>query len=224
MSAPVLVCFAVPPEAKPFRKLSRQLASVRVLVTGMGAVNAARSARGAIEEFKPALVFSSGFAGALDPALKIGDVVFEAGAPLASRLEALGARRAKFVCAERIAVTVREKSELRARTGADAVEMESAVIANVCAGFGVECVTLRAISDAAYEDLPLDFNALLNERHELSTGKLALTVLYAPHKIPALMRLGRNSNRAAQALANVLVPLLIPTQSPSPVPSPVRRN
>ena len=34
MSAPVLVCFAVPQEAKPFQRLVRNRDDVRVLITG----------------------------------------------------------------------------------------------------------------------------------------------------------------------------------------------
>ena len=69
---------------------------------------------------------------------------------------------------------------------------------------GVECVTLRAISDTADEDLPLDFNALMTAEEKLSPLKLALAVLKAPQKIPALLRLGRNSATAAARLAEVL--------------------
>jgi purine-nucleoside phosphorylase len=110
----------------------------------------------------------------------------------------------KFFCATSVATTVAEKSALRAQTGADVVEMESAVIARVCRVSGVECVTLRAISDTAHEDLPLDFNTLMTPEENLNPFKLALAVLKAPQKIPALIRLGKNSALAAERLANVL--------------------
>ena len=198
MSAPVLVCFAIPQEAKPFQRMMRGRGDVRVLITGMGASHAERSVREALKTFLPARVFTCGFAGALDPDLQIGDVVCARETPVA------GAKPVTFHCATRVAITVAEKSNLRAQTGADAVEMESAVIARLCRAAGVPCVTLRAISDTAHEDLPLDFNALLTPEEQLSSGKLALAMLRAPQKIPALMRLGKNSARAAERLAEVL--------------------
>jgi len=193
-----LVCFAVPQEAKPFQKLVRARTNVCVVITGMGARNAARAAREALITFSPALVFTCGFAGALNPELVIGDVVCQRDVPVA------GAKPAVFHCASRVAVTVAEKSVLRAQTGADVVEMESAIIARVCRAAGVECVTVRAISDTAQEDLPLDFNALMTAEEKLSLFKLALALLKAPQKIPALIRLGKNSALAAERLAEVL--------------------
>ena len=198
MNAPVLVCFAVAQEAKPFQKIIRGQDDVRVLITGMGACHAERSVREALKKLQPARVFTCGFAGALDPDLQIGDVVCARETPVS------GAKPIVFHCAARVAVTVAEKSRLRAQTGADAVEMESAVIARVCREAGVPCVILRAISDTAHEDLPLDFNALLTPDEQLSSGKLALAILRSPQRIPALLRLGRNSALAAQRLAAIL--------------------
>jgi nucleoside phosphorylase len=143
-------------------------------------------------------VFSCGFAGALDPALRIGDVVCAKDTPVPN------AKAVTFTCAERVAITAAEKSALRERTGADAVEMESAVIERVCRESGVACIVLRAISDSAGEDLPLDFNRLMTAGEKLSSLKLAFAILRSPQKIPGLMRLGRNSALAAQRLAEVL--------------------
>jgi len=197
-----LVCFAVPQEAKPFQKLANGKAGVRVLITGMGASNAERAVRSALNEHRPARVFSCGFAGALHPDLRIGDVVCARETPV------LIARPVKFVCAERIAVTVAEKSALWARTGADAVEMESAVIARTCEGAGLGCVTLRAISDTAHEDLPLDFNLLVDAQQNLSATKLGFAILKTPWKIPALIQLEKNSSLAARNLAEVLMKII----------------
>ncbi len=193
-----LVCFAVPQEAKAFQELIRGRADVRVLITGMGARNAERAVREVLRDVRPTRVFSCGFAGALNPELVIGDVVCPREAAVA------GAKPVLFFCAPRVAVTVAEKSALRAQTGADVVEMESAIIARVCRESSVECVTLRAISDTAHEDLPLDFNTLMTAEEELSPLKLALAVLKAPQKIPPLIRLGKNSALAAGRLAEVL--------------------
>lgn len=199
MNAPVtLVCFAVPQEARPFQKLIQGRQDVRVLITGMGARHAEQGIREALKNFRPQRIFTCGFAGALLPELRIGDVVCSLETPVK------GAKPVKFTCAERVAITRAEKSALRAQTGADAVEMESAVIARVCREAGLECVTLRVISDTAQENLPLDFNALMTVEQKLSAGRLALAILKAPQRIPALLRLGRKSALAAQRLAAAL--------------------
>ncbi|HMJ91889.1 MAG TPA: hypothetical protein VK530_18840 [Candidatus Acidoferrum sp.] len=200
-----LVCFAVAQEARPFRKFSSSRSDIEVLVTGMGARNAERTIRHALETHRPSRVFTCGFAGALDPTLRIGDVVFHSSDNhLATKLSALGTKSVSFCCSERVAITAEEKRKLRDATKVDAVEMESRVISSICSDAGVPCATVRAISDLADEDLPLDFNALMTAEQKLSPWKLAIAITTAPHRIPQLIRLGKNSALAAQQLARVL--------------------
>ncbi len=63
---------------------------------------------------------------------------------------------------------------------------------------------VRAISDTASQDLPLDFNKLCKPDMSLHNGKLAWAIIKAPWKIYALLRLHRRTSYAAQQLANVL--------------------
>src|SRR6185295_5403052 len=111
-----------------------------------------------------------------------------------------GATPAKIFCAERIATTIAEKNTLRGDTGADAVEMESGVIHAVCRERGIPCATVRAISDTADEDLPLDFNQLAKSDLSLHYGKLAWAVAKSPGKTGALLRLQKNCRFAAGQL------------------------
>jgi hypothetical protein len=97
---------------------------------------------------------------------------------------------------------------LRAETGADAVEMESAAIHAVCRERGIPCATVRVISDTANEDLPLDFNALSKPDKNLDFGKLFLAIARSPGKIGALMELQRKTKFAAEQLAEVLSKLI----------------
>jgi hypothetical protein len=158
----------------------------------------------------PHLVLTCGFAGGLNPDLKLGDVIFEIGnrkseiGNLEEKLLATGAKPTKFFCADRIATTVAEKKKLRDETGADAVEMESAAIHAVCAEHGIPCATVRVISDTANEDLPLDFNALAKPDKNLDFGKLAWAIAKSPGKIGALMELRKKTKFAAEQLAAVL--------------------
>src|SRR6185503_20338017 len=99
-----------------------------------------------------------------------------------------GACPVKFHCVDRVAITVDEKRELWETTGADAVEMESQIIRAICRAHGIPSATIRVISDAAQENLPLDFNALMTGDHELNYPRLVLALLSSPRKIPALLR------------------------------------
>jgi adenosylhomocysteine nucleosidase len=209
----VLICFAVKEEAAEFKKLLPTLAGVgnpEALVTGMGRKNSERKILQRLEQPAPNLVVTCGFAGALNPRFKIGDVVFDedAGCRLAEILKHSGALPAKFYCAPRVATTAAEKTALRQSTGADVVEMESAVIREVCRAKKIPSATIRVVSDTANQDLPLDFNALMTPAQTISFPKLALALVKSPGRIPKLMELQRNTRFAAQQLARVLSDLL----------------
>jgi adenosylhomocysteine nucleosidase len=203
---PLLVCFAVTEEAAPLRRRLGARADIAVLVTGIGRSNAVQALRAAWPAPPPQLVLTCGFAGGLHPELAAGTVVFSAGesAGLEQALTALGARPVRFHCAAHVAGTAAEKAALRKSTGADAVEMESEVIRVFCRERQTACATVRVISDAAGEDLPLDFNRLMTSEQRLHFGKLLWAVLSAPGKIGGLLRLRRRTKDAARALAAAL--------------------
>jgi adenosylhomocysteine nucleosidase len=220
-----LVCFALKEEAAPFHKVAAQRPGVFTIIVGIGRQNAEKSVRRFLASCSPELVLTCGFAGGLNPDLKIGDVVFELpltpslsssdgervaqpGEELSAKLLAAGAKPVKFFCTDRIATTVAEKKTLREQTGADAVEMESAAIHAVCAEKNIPCATVRVVSDTADEALPLDFNALAKADKSLDFGKLAWAIARSPGKIGALMALQKKTQLAAQQLAEVLSKIL----------------
>jgi nucleoside phosphorylase len=209
-AATILVCFAVPEEAAPFRQTmaNRPDSPPDILVTGMGATNARRGLLDALQAraLAPKLVLTCGYAGGLDPALPRGTVVHDADpeAGLTTVLAHAGSRPATFHCATRVAITPQEKAELRRKTGADVVEMESAVIRQLCRERGIASATVRVISDAAEDSLPVDFNQLMTPDMKLQFGKLAAVLIRSPSSIPGLLRLRRHTLDAAQRLATVL--------------------
>lgn len=212
MAGPVttLVCFAVKEEAAYFRRLVGQRPDLRALLTGMGRGNAEKSVSCALADFRPARVVTCGFAGALVPDLARGTVVFSADKEtvLEPRLRELGARPARFYCAERVVTTAQQKLALRAATGAEVVEMESHYIQLASRARGIPSATVRVILDTADEDLVLDFNQLMTPDLRLDGRKLALTLLRSPLKIPALLALQRQSAAAAKQLGKLLARLL----------------
>lgn len=200
-----LVCFALSNEAGDFRKRVGIRGDISILITGIGKANSGRAFRESLEASKPDVVFTGGFAGGLNPALSIGDVVFETDdTKLQKTLTNADARPASFFCASLIATTVAEKEKLRRTTGADVVEMESEIIQAICRDRGIPCATVRVISDAAHENLPLDFNKLSRPDRSLDFIKLLRAVARTPRTIPALLKLHRNTKFAAGRLAEVL--------------------
>lgn len=211
LPAPTLVCFAVPEEARPFQRLlglgQAQNPAVRVAVSGMGRRNARAMIDAEFKKEHPGLVLTCGYAGALNPELALGQIVFRADSkvPNASRLESLGGRAVRFLHSDTVVVTAVDKARLRAETGADAVEMESATIRDACRALGIPSATVRVISDTASQDMPVDFNALMTPDSKLSYLRLSGMILKSPKRIPALWSFGRETRLAALALAKYLV-------------------
>ena len=198
-----LVCFAVREEAAFADRLPLAKGGCEILITGMGRRNASTRFREALGRFSPERVLTCGFAGALNPELKTGDLLFDEDfdAGLGKRLLQLGAIPAKFYCSARVAITAAEKADLWRDTGADAIEMESSVIRTLCREQRIPSVTLRVVSDAAHENLPLDFNALMTSDQRISVFKLAFALMKSPRAVPGLLELQRNTRLAARRLA-----------------------
>ncbi len=134
-------------------------------------------------------IVSTGFCGALDPALRVGDIVQNG-----------------IVCSDRVAVTAAEKAALREKTGAAAVDMESAAVKRKAEEWGVPFRSVRAVSDVAGEDLPLDFNLYRDSRGRFSPLRISLAAIARPFRvIPGLLRLERNCRIAAESLGEFFV-------------------
>jgi len=211
-----LVCFAVKEEAKFFQPQLSRAGSVQAWITGMGRRNSAESIREAVAAVEPECVLTCGFAGGLNPELRLASVVFDHDfdAGVEKPLLELGAIPASFHCSRRVAITTGEKQTLWQSTQADAVEMESSVIRNLCHEWKIPSATIRVISDTAHDDLPLDFNVLMTSDDRIHYGKLALAVLSSPRKIPQLMAFQRQTMTAAKELGRVLNELF--AQPPAP--------
>jgi adenosylhomocysteine nucleosidase len=224
MSSRWIIFFAVAEEARPF--LQRRLASGDgstpltppipgakgwrvdngdIWVTGMGARNAGAVAEAVVQADAVDWVLTCGFAGGLDPALTVGTVVADLDPwhPLPFGPES-GVRRGRFHLASQVAVTADAKARLRAGTGADAVDMESAVIRDICGARGVPSGTVRVISDAAGEDLPLDFGALMTPNQQIDVSRLMGVLARSPGKIIRLIQFSRLLGKSSAKLARVL--------------------
>lgn len=182
---------------------SRGDSLLRIFISSMGS----QCARAAWDEAlknnrgeKPGCVLTCGFAGALDPALRVGDILCQRN----SFFPALKVPEGNFLRSERVIRRAAEKEMLFRRSGCRAVEMESGILQELCLKEGIACATLRVISDTAHEDLPLDFCALMKPDGKISIPALACKLILHPGKIPALIRLGNNTRLAARNLSTCL--------------------
>ncbi|MGA3189435.1 MAG: hypothetical protein ABSF22_20210 [Bryobacteraceae bacterium] len=141
-------------------------------------------------------IINTGFCGALDPALRVGDVVVWGDVPCAS-----GFVKGEISSSDRVVVTAAEKHALREKTGAIAAEMEAGAVKKTADRWGVPFYCVRAVSDTANEDMPLDFNLYRDSAGRFSLPKIALAAISRPFtRIPALRRLESNCNVASESL------------------------
>jgi adenosylhomocysteine nucleosidase len=142
-------------------------------------------------------IISIGFCGALDPALKIGDIVISGERPITKHPFVAGV----LYTSTRVAVTAKEKSALRQSTGAIAVDMEAATVERIAHEWGVPFRCVRVVSDTASEDMPLDFNQYRNAAGRFDLQRIILRAISSPFTvIPALLRLNENCRNASRKL------------------------
>jgi len=177
--------------------IAKRLGDVQLRVIGPRAVGLER-----VDPTGCRGVIMAGLAGALDPALAIGDVVVDERSDLA--IPSGPWRRATLHTAADLISTVEQKRRLFAETGAAVVDMENAAVRAFAARHSVPFLGIRAVSDRA--DEPLDPTTLgwIDADGALRTGRLVLGVCRRPGSIPSLVRLGKRSKIAAAALAEAV--------------------
>ena len=192
-----------------------------VCLCGMGRERALESAQLVIRRFKSSTLISAGFCGALAASLKAGQVV---GAetllntvypqPSGLGLEILhklsiekavpgsAIRLVKAFTSAKVISTVKEKTALLSRFGADVVDMEASAIAAAAQKFNLPWNAIKAVSDEASFAMPLNFNDFSDgESGQVNKNKVIFEVIKRPVLIPRLCRLAENSSKAAKNLA-----------------------
>ena len=228
----VLVTFALEAEFAPWRKqrdfkkhtngvaefFATRMAEtdVNVLLTGVGGKSAWLEATKIVWDGDVDVCISSGLAGALRSEYQLGEVL------AAKEVQAIGWKRVvssdanlvrlaaehgarivdSFYSADRVISLASEKRDLG--KVADAVEMESGEVLYEATVFGARGIAIRGISDAAEEDLPIDFNKVMTPTGQVSVSRILGEVMRHPMSTPALMRFGSQSRMAAEKLAGFL--------------------
>jgi len=148
----------------------------------------------------------AGLAGALDPALKVGDVLID---DLSDDFGiALQYRRVRMHTAEKIVQTPEDRRKLAQETGAAVVEMENAKVREFARRRKVPYLGIRAISDAADDVLDPAVIRFVDDVGQPKLGRLALEICRRPNLIPYLNRLRVKSTIAVDRLCDAMREML----------------
>jgi adenosylhomocysteine nucleosidase len=227
----ILITYAVEAEFAPWRVLPNLekvtigsvtlnrahigRAAVDFVTTGIGAANATRVADAVISKTYSFCIIS-GFAGALKSSAKLGDIV----APekvqhhasrqtgicdpdlLAQASENGATRIETLLTTDHVVNTATEKNRLSAC--AEAVDMESFAILHAANKKNLPGVVVRVISDSFNRDMPAELDTIVDPQGHVKVAGVVRYVAKHPLMVPALLRLGRESKTAAEALARFL--------------------
>jgi adenosylhomocysteine nucleosidase len=173
---------------------------------GAGQVAASRAFAG-IEDGGPIdLVFSVGWAGALRPEIAGGSAHNVAGVIDVRTGERFncdaGAGKLWLATSPKVA-PYSEKLRLTSTYKTALVDMEAAAIARLAAMRGIPFYAIKGVSDGLNDRLP-DFNPFLTPDGHFRMVSFAFFSLLRPWYWPALVRMGENSKRASQSIAETL--------------------
>jgi adenosylhomocysteine nucleosidase len=190
-----------------------------VSITGMGPAVAAAGAQ-RLQRAGVRALLSFGLAGGLDPTLAPGTLLLPAevtaaggavfttaGAWRAQLQQALGRLPSvggRLFSAERAILTPSAKAELFQRSGAAAVDMESAAIAAVARAHALPFAVLRAVVDGADTAVPHAVACSTGPAGDTSLPRLLAALARRPADLPRLLPLMRGYRAATRALRSAV--------------------
>jgi adenosylhomocysteine nucleosidase len=167
---------------------------------GIGAEAARRATEATIALYRPGLVQSVGFAGALDPALKVGGI-FSPSRVIdtwdGSSVDT-GTGRGVLLSVAAIA-EVDQKVKLAQSYGAQAVDMEAAAVARGAQARGVRFMAVKVISDESSFAMPA-MDRFVARDGQFRTGRFLTFAALRPWLWLRVFHLARNSAKASKAL------------------------
>jgi hopanoid-associated phosphorylase len=222
---PIGIIAALPAEARSLsarpikpNNLTELEHGVLLWQCGMGAERAQQAARSLLDAGATALL-SWGMAGGLDPALRPGDVVLPATVVpspgvglevdaawhmrLCKCLAGSNINTGPLIQSLRVVAEPADKAELFQSTGAIAVDMESAAIAQVCKDAGKSFMAIRAVADPAGRSIPAAVITAMDVNGRVSLAKLGQVVLRTPRLLTTLLQLRTDSRAAYATLTNI---------------------
>jgi len=183
--------------------------AMRAVEVAIRAITSAELSSSALEA-----VVSTGFCGALDPALREGQMIVAkevldwANKERYDCVEVTGGAGAisgLVVSQDRIAADREEKRSLRNDAGGVAVEMEAAGVAARVKRAGLPFCCIKVVLDRAEESFAIDWNRMRDREGRIARGKIMVHALRRPNLLLELFRLKRRSEEAARVLGEFLV-------------------
>jgi len=225
----IAVTFALPAESSDFLRRLRNKSradrngisvtrgridgrDVEVLHTGVGEKACRQRLVKFLEHQQFDALISTGFAGALDDRLEVGDLVLaknfstiELNDKLSSRSD-LAIRAADLLTLPRLIDSSDERNQIARTSGAAAVDMETEFIARACAEHGIPLLSLRVISDSPHEPFPAPAHILFDvAKQRTDLPQFATFFLAHPNRVPRLIHFARRIGKSRNTLATALV-------------------
>lgn len=229
----IAIAFALPAESASFlRRLKKKSrthrngikvicgkiddCAIEVLHTGVGEKTSRQRMAKFLQDRQFNCLISTGFAGALNDQLQIGDLLLAENFSTLQLDETrlggsgnLSIHRADLLSVPSIIDSIEERQTIAQTTGAAAVDMETEFIARACAEHGIPLLSLRVISDSPSEPFPGPSKILFDiERQRTHVRKLAMFFLTHPNRVPRLVQFARRIAQARKTLANALVDII----------------
>jgi adenosylhomocysteine nucleosidase len=171
---------------------------------GIGPEAARRAAEAVIALYAPSVIYSVGFAGAVDPGLKVADILRPLRVVNASDGSSVTLDRGQGVLVSFGSVaSTAQKARLRDSFAAQAVDMEASAVARAAEARGVGFALVKVISDEFNFDFP-SMERFVDRDGRFLEGRFALWAALRPWLWPRVAKLARNSSRASSALCDRL--------------------
>jgi len=201
----------------PFRFTGGLYDGIRIAVVeaGTGMSRARRATLSMLDAHRPRWIISTGFAGALVPDMKVGNIVvanevvglqgqsLKIDVGMDSNAER-GLRVGRMLTVDQMVRTVVEKQDLAARTSAISVDMETLAVATACQEAKTRFMAVRTISDDLSADLPPEVLSLLGETGAVRLGAVFGSLWKRPSSIKDMWRMREHAMEAADRLADFL--------------------
>ena len=224
----IAVTFALPAESSDFLRHLRNQSrtdrsgirtirgtiedrAVEVFHTGVGEKVCRQRVAEFLQDQQFDLLISSGFAGALNDKLQIGDLLLAKNFSTVE-LTKVGSSFSRLPIHEADLLTVRalidsndERNKIARTSGAAAVDMETEFIARACAEHGIPLLSLRVITDTPSEPFPAPPNVLFDiEQQQTRFLTVATFFIARPNRVPQLIQFARRIARVRKILASAL--------------------
>jgi adenosylhomocysteine nucleosidase len=192
-------------------------ADVVAFRTGIGRARARAATRGVLSVDRFDEVVVVGIAGGLAPASAIGDLVVpaevvDASSGVRHRAGATGptTRHGVLRTGEEDAYALDDDDVARlVGQGVTALDMETSAVVEVCEDLGVPWVVFRAVSDmAGSSSLGPVVPTLVDGDGRPRLPAVGRYLLTHPHRVPDVVRLGRDARRAEEVAASAAVAYL----------------